>query len=285
MLRAIAVGAGALVAAVAAAVLLGRALRAPIGRLAAAAEAIRSLDLDRVPVLPRSRFRELDDAARAFNAMVAGLKAFALYVPRTLVLALIRRGDVTALPSETREVTILFTDIVGFTARTELLGAEATVAFLDHHFTLVAACIEAEGGTVDKYIGDAVMALWSAIEDQPDHATRAARAARAIARALHADNAEREQPVRMRVGLHSGPVVVGNIGTPTRMNYTVVGDTVNTAQRLESLAKDLLPDAEIAILLSATTGLALPADLEVKSLGRHQLRGRGMTTEIFALCV
>jgi class 3 adenylate cyclase len=127
------------------------------------------------------------------------------------------------------------------------------------------------------------MALWNAIEDQADHAARAARAARAIALAIRADNVEREVPVRVRIGLHSGPVVVGNIGTATRMNYTVVGDTVNVAQGLEVLAKELLPEVEVAILLSAATAGALPADLAVGSLGWHQLRGRDAPTEIFVL--
>ena len=127
---------------------------------------------------------------------------------------------------------------------------------------------------VDKFIGDAVMALWNAIDDQADHAARAVRAALAIAAAMREDNAGARSPVRLRIGLHSGPVVVGNIGTATRMNYTVVGDTVNVAQRLEVLAKELLPGAEVAILLSAATAAALPPDLRLTSLGRHQLRGR-----------
>jgi len=148
---------------------------------------------------------------------------------------------------------------------------------------VLTACIEAERGMVDKFIGDAVMALWNAIEDQPDHAARAARAARAIAAAIHEDNRGRTAPVRVRIGLHSGPVVVGNIGTAARMNYTVVGDTVNVAERLEGAAKELLPDAEVAVLLSAATAGALPPELAVVPLGRHRLRGRDAPLEIFAL--
>ena len=83
--------------------------------------------------------------------------------------------------------------------------------------------------------------------------------------------------------MHSGPVVVGNIGSTTRMNYTVVGDTVNTANRLESLGRELLPDAEVAVLLSAATVAALPAGLQVVSLGHHILRGRDEPTEVFTL--
>jgi class 3 adenylate cyclase len=272
-----------LVLAVASAFLFGRVLRGPIDRLGDAASAVRTLDLERVPALQRSRFRELDDAARAFNGMVAALRAFALYVPRRLVTTLIARGDVAALPSEMREVTVLFTDIVGFTARTESMGAAATAEFLNHHFALVTACIEAEDGIIDKYIGDAVMALWGALETEVDHAARAARAARAIAWAIREDNAGRIPPVRVRIGIHSGPVVVGNIGTPTRMNYTVVGDTVNTAQRLENLAKELLPDADVAILLTDTTANALTPDIPVVPLGTHQLRGIGGGARVFSL--
>ncbi|MGH6913607.1 MAG: adenylate/guanylate cyclase domain-containing protein, partial [Geminicoccales bacterium] len=267
----------------AAALFLVRMIRTPIVRLAEAATRVQALELDRVPVLPASRLRELDEAVGAFNAMVAGLRAFAWYVPRDLIRQLLARGDLAALPSETREVTVLFTDIVGSTTRTERLSAEATAAFLNHHFALVSRCIEAEGGTIDKYIGDAAMALWNTAESQPDHPVRAVRAARAIACALHADNAVHGLPVRLRIGVHSGPVVVGNIGTATRMNYTVVGDTVNIAYRLESLGRELLPDAEVAVLLSAATAAALPADLPVTSLGRHYLRGRDARTEVFAL--
>ncbi len=266
-----------------AAFFLGRMLRAPITQLAEAATMLQALSLDRVPALPRSHLRELDDAMRAFNAMVGGLKAFALYVPRDLLRHLLARGDPAAIASETREVTVMFTDIVGFTSRTERLSAEDTATFLNHHFALVSRCIEAEGGTIDKYIGDASMALWNAAETQPDHAARAVRAAQAIRAALDADNAGRELPVRLCIGVHSGPVVVGNIGSATRMNYTVVGDTVNTANRLESLGRELLPDAEVAVLLSAATVAALPAGLPVVSLGHHILRGRDEPTEVFTL--
>jgi adenylate cyclase len=266
-----------------AAFFLGRTLRTPITRLAEAATMIQDLTLDRFTTLPRSRLRELDEAMRAFNSMVGGLKAFALYVPRDLIRRLLTRGDPVAIASETRDVTVMFTDIVGFTSRTERLSATDTATFLNHHFALVSRCIEAEGGTIDKYIGDASMALWNAAEAQPDHAMRAVRAARAIQVALDADNVGLELPVRLCIGVHSGPVVVGNIGSATRMNYTVVGDTVNTANRLESLGRELLPDATVAVLLSAATVAALPEELPVVSLGRHALRGRDAPTEVFTL--
>ena len=159
------IGVVGIVLAMVTAFLLGRMLRTPITRLAEAATMVQDLTLDRVTALPRSYLRELDDAMRAFNAMVGGLKGFALYVPHDLLRHLLARGNPATIASETREVTVLFTDIVGFTSRTERLSAEETATFLNHHFALVSRCIEAEGGTIDKYIGDASMALWNAAED------------------------------------------------------------------------------------------------------------------------
>jgi len=138
---------------IAAVYLFGRFLRQPIQAFAKAAVAIRHLDLDRVPTLPPSRFVELDEVGRAFNGMVGALKSFSLYVPKTLVQRLMARGDVTDIRSEVRQVTVLMTDIVGFTTLAEEMGAEETAAFLNQHLALVTGCIEAEGGVVDKVHG------------------------------------------------------------------------------------------------------------------------------------
>jgi adenylate cyclase len=263
--------------------LLGRFLRRPINELADAATAIQKLDLDTVPHLRPSRFAELDDAGQAFNAMASALRAFSQYVPRDLVRRLIARGDVNELGSEARTITVLMTDIVGFSGRAERLGAVETAEFLNRHLGLVTSAIEAEGGIVDKYIGDAVMAFWGAIDDEPDHAACAVAAASRIRQAVRKDNAVNDDPVRLRIGIHSGPVVAGNIGTATRMNYTVIGDTVNIAQRLEALGKSLLPDHEIAILLSAETADAVRSPTQLTSLGCHVLRGRTGQAEVFTL--
>jgi hypothetical protein len=123
--------------------------------------------------------------------------------------------------------------------------------------TLVIGRIEAEGGTVDKLMGDGVMAFWNAPERQPDHAARALRAALAIRERLLRVNLTAVHPVKLRIGLHTGPTVVGNVGSPSRLSYTIVGDTVNVASRVEKAGKDLLPDAEVAVLLSAATAEAV----------------------------
>jgi len=263
--------------------LFGRSLQKPVTILADAARSVRELELDQVKPLPRSRFAELDEAGRAFNGMIGALKSFSLYVPKTLVQRLMARGDVTDIRSEVRKVTVLMTDIVGFTALAEEMGAEETASFLNEHLALVTGCIEAEGGVVDKFMGDAVMALWGALEPEPDQATRAVAAAMHIVEALEAANRDCDHPVRLRIGIHSGMVVAGNIGAPARMNYTVVGDTVNVAQRLEALGKTLLPASETAILISAETAGALDQDVDLHSLGRHELRGRSGAAEVFTI--
>jgi class 3 adenylate cyclase len=282
LLMALGLGLLALVLAMVIALLLGRRVSRPVTQLAAAADSIRTLDLDDLEPLRRSRLREIDDAAIAFNAMVRTLRVFTAYVPKQVVQGLIRDGITTSLASSGREVTVLFTDIVGFTARTEALSAEQTAKFLNHHFELLTECIEAEAGTVDKYVGDGVMALWNALTDQPDHPERAARAARRMAEAIRADEGG-HLPVRLRIGLHTGPAVVGNIGTRTRMNFTAVGSTVNTAQRLQAFGAELAPDADVVVVLSATSTARLPGGLAVESLGCHRLRGQSQSAEVFRL--
>ncbi len=132
--------------------------------------------------------------------------------------------------------------------------------------------MEKEGGTIDKFIGDAVMAFWGAPGRVENPAASACRAAVAIQRALAADNERRVgeglAPVRIRMGIHMGPVVVGDIGTPTRINYTIVGDAVNATQRLESLGKGIDPDAEAIALVSEEIFEAVPAGFQFIERGR-----------------
>jgi class 3 adenylate cyclase len=185
-------------------------------------------------------------------------------------------------------ITVLFTDIAGFTPLAERLSSQETAAFLNHHFELIAECVEAEGGTIDKFIGDSVMAFWGAPERQPDHAVRACRAARAIADAISGDNLDRQRQglaiVRARVGIHTGPALVGNIGAPGRMNYTVIGDTVNIAERLQELAKQyLLAADELVVLASEATVVNLDSPTWITNVGRHSLRGRRDEIEVYRL--
>ena len=192
------------------------------------------------------------------------------------------QGDKGLAPEE-RMVTVLFTDIAGFTSLAERLPAPETAAFLNEHFRLLATCVEAEEGTIDKFIGDSLMAFWGAPEAQPDHAARACRAARAMAAAIIADNRHRREqglePVRIRLGVHSGPAIVGNIGAPGRINYTIVGDAVNTAQRIEDIAKEHMAKEDEAIVLASEAVLqSTDASSAAQPMGRYTLRGRREAT-------
>ncbi len=184
-------GLGVLVVSIIAAVVLGRALARPIRRMAVSAAQVGALELGRVQPLPPSPIRELHDQARAFNTMLAGLRWFETYVPRSLVRRLMASGAGGHLASTERELTILFTDIVGFTTLSEAMPATETAALLNDHFALLGACVEAEGGTIDKFIGDALMAFWGAPDEQADSAVRACRAAQAMVEAVAVDNGRR----------------------------------------------------------------------------------------------
>jgi adenylate cyclase len=271
-----------------ASIFLGRRIARPIKRIAAAANTISDLRLDAVEDLPSSRIREIDDQARAFNSMVNGLRWFQNYVPRRLVKRLLEEeGEAGGLKSLTREVTVIFTDIAGFTAQSEAMDADEVATLLNDHFSDVSAAIEAEEGTIDKYIGDSVMAFWGAPHRQVDHARRAARAVIDMAERFRARNRSRRAqglaPIRVRIGVHSGEVVVGNIGAPGRFNYTIVGDAVNIGSRLEQLCKDVAPEAEVVALMSAATAAQLGDDMPCAPAGAWSLRGREGAVEVFRL--
>jgi len=278
---------GILIAAVVLSILLSRAILRPVQELAAGAAAVSRFDFDAIPPLKGAAFREVDAAMRAFNAMVGGLRLFATYVPRSLVDRLLRMQSGTGLRPEEREVTVLFTDIVGFTELSRRLTPLRLAAFLNRHFEMLGRAIDAEGGTIDKYIGDSVMAFWGAPDHQPDHALRACRAALAIAEALDADNTRRiakgRAPIRLRIGLHTGPVIVGNIGAPSRINYTLVGDTVNVAQRLEQLGKLYPAERYVTIVASGATLTRAGMLAHGQALGAQGLRGRPGAMEAYAL--
>jgi len=286
--RALVAGLLIVLVAVVGALWLGRRMARPIGELAGAAENIRALQLDPAPSVERSRLKELDNAATAFNSMIAGLKWFETYVPRSLVRSLLADNEESAVLSAERDVTVLFTDIRNFTARAEAMGAAETAEFLNCHFSLVAACVENEGGTIDKYIGDSVMAFWGAPHPVIDHAARACRAAIAIRHRIAVKNAEDgklgQPALRMGIGVHSGKVLAGNIGAPGRVNYTLVGDAVNLAQRLEQLCKPFAePDNAVTILISRDVAEAVKGVFDTEGCGTQSIRGRAAALDVFRL--
>jgi len=281
------VGFGALIISVLIAYGMGRRVAQPLRKLAVQSQRVGTLSLNEVEQLPRSRVSEVDQVAVAFNSMVEGLKAMNTYVPRSLFTKLMRLGGSEAAEAREAELTILFTDIVGFTALSEHLSAQETARLLNDHFAILVEAVEGEGGTVDKFLGDGMLAFWGAPDARTDHAEAAVRTARRIAVALRAANetAEAEGRPRMtlRIGIHTGPAVVGNVGALDRWNYTVVGDTVNAAERLQTLGKEAPGEPEVTILASADTVARLPGERNQRPVGEHYLRGRSGLMEVYWL--
>ncbi|MFT3699518.1 MAG: adenylate/guanylate cyclase domain-containing protein [Kofleriaceae bacterium] len=228
---------------------------------------------------------ELEDLALGFNQMVDGLRerdklrvTMGKYMTEE-VLQHVMAGEVE-LGGKTLEITILFCDLRGFTTFAEKRSAHELVAILNEYFTEMVDCVMSEGGVVDKYIGDNIMAVFGAPVSRPDDATRAVKAAlkmRAALATLNARFAERGiEPLRFGIGLHTGEVVAGNIGSARRMEYTVIGDAVNVASRLESKTKELETD----LLISDETNARLTA-ITTEPIGEVQVKGRAAPVKIF----
>lgn len=264
---------------------LGRAIGNPIHQFANISRRIAQMELDVEPS-KGSRITEFDIAAEAQVAMRNGLVWLSNYIPRTLAPVLLQSGE--AMVSRERNIVVMFTDIVGFSGIAEGREADKVAALLNRHFALLGVIIQQEDGTIDKYIGDSIMAFWGAPLDQEDRAERAVRAAVAIAKRLHADNTRRARkglkPIRIRMGLHQGPALVGNIGAPGRINYTLVGDTVNVAQRLEQFGREVDDGSvDAVIVVSAELAAHLPAGVISVDLGEHLLPGRSSAEHLYQI--
>lgn len=193
--------------------------------------------------------------------------------------------DPTALDLGGEEIvaTAMFTDIAGFTSVAESMTAQETAAMLNRYFSEATGHVFATDGTLVKYIGDAVFAIWGAPVRVPDHAARACRTALALARMDAArDDADADDParrLRTRIGVHTGPMLVGNLGSKQRFDYTAIGDAVNLAARIEGINKMFGTRA----IVSGDTLAAADGDVAVRRLGRVQVVGRGVPVTLYEL--
>ncbi|MDP6429877.1 MAG: adenylate/guanylate cyclase domain-containing protein [Rhodospirillales bacterium] len=281
------IGIGLFLISLVAAVIVGKSVARPVQRLTNSTKKIGEFDLSEIDDLPTNWIKELDEQAGAFNTMLTGLRSFETYVPKSLVNRLIKKGGGGEVESQEKELTVMFTDIVGFTSMSEGQPAKDIADLINDHLAILGRCVEDQGGTIDKYIGDALMAFWGAPEDQPDTAARACRAALAMSAALEADNQLRKgnglAPVRIRIGIHQGPVLVGNIGAPGRVNYTIIGDTVNTCQRIEALGKQFDEGADATILVSGAVAAEVSAKFNVQLAGDFEVKGKEEKVEVHRL--
>ncbi len=276
-----------------AATILARRLTQPIGALS---EATRDISDRRFFGLPASLTRrndELGTLGRAFESMVRDLwrsesklveearvrSSLSRYLAPDVVDLIVKDPNRLRLSGERREVTVLFADVVAFTKLAENRAPESIVALLNELFTVATEIVQKHGGMVDKFIGDCMMAVWGAPETHPDDAERAVAAAEDIRR--WAETTNRRWRARFGVevvlaqGLHTGPVVAGNLGSEKRVEYTVIGDTVNVAARLEAIAK---PGQ---ILVTEATKLKLGPAFDVRSAGERTLPGRARAEIVY----
>jgi adenylate cyclase len=198
-------------------------------------------DFDFAPSPALSPFGDVKGVMEDLEQAKTALRAMGKYVPIGLVRQLYSTRQEPMLGGELRDLTILFTDVQDFTTLSERLAPDVLARALGRYFEVMTTSIHATGGTVDKYIGDAVMALWNAPEPRPDHAVHACEAALSCleaTRALMTGPDWEGLPVfRTRFGLHRQEVMVGHFGAPDRISYTALGDGVNLASRLEGLNK------------------------------------------------
>ncbi len=227
---------------------VGRRLSRPTAVVDEALAAIGELDFGRVtmPGLARSRVREWRTMARQLEATAGALEAFRTYLPQALVRRLFE-ADAAGVTAQSREITVMFLDLEGFTAFSRERSAADAAAYLNAVFARVGPIIEAWGGVIDKYTGDGLLAFWGAPDVQPDHADRAITAAAEI---LETAPARHGPTPRLRIGMHAGPAIVGNVGFPGRIDYTLVGDTVNIAERIQSALRGIEPGADVVIAAS-----------------------------------
>jgi adenylate cyclase len=234
------IGIGALVIAVLLAVYLANRVARPLALLASQMDGVGRFELGDA-TLERSLFTEIDAMSLALRRMKRGLGSFARFVPRDLVRRLLASGHEARLGGEIRTLSIFFSDIAGFTSLAETLPPDELVQKLGSYLDGMTRTIADAGGTVDKYLGDGIMAFWGAPIDDDAHAAHACEAALRCQRVLtelgKTEAGAWLHDAKTRIGVATGAVLVGNFGTPERMNYTVMGDTANLASRLEGLNK------------------------------------------------
>src|SRR6516162_1920325 len=210
---------------------------------------------------PTSTIKEIKELQTAVGLFETSLRSFSSFVPLDVVRELIKTGVPLTLGVESRFMTVLFADLQDFSSLAEQMAPNDLLAQLSVYFEAVSQAIAEEHGTVDKFIGDGIMAFWGAPARRDDHVLRACCGAlRAARRMQQLDldwRAQGRPPLRLRIGLHCAEVLVGNVGSSERLSYTVMGDGVNVAARLEGINKEF----GTTICISDSVVAAVGADI------------------------
>lgn len=264
--------AASLLAGIAIAFWLASLYTRPISSLVRRSEAIQRLDLSSQTEV-RSRVAEVQSLSIAQARMSSALESFSRYVPRDVIAELLRQGEAARIGAHPAELTVLFSDIRGFTRLSENLPPDDVARQLSEYFDVLHQIIVRYHGTTDKFIGDAIMAFWGAPRPDEHHALNAVRAVlecRDRLQALNHDWKDGGRPEFLTTfGLASGPVAVGNVGARDRLNYTVLGNTVNVASRCVGLGRQL----GCSILALESVAQGTNGDVEWRRLGPVSIRG------------
>jgi adenylate cyclase len=258
-----------------------RLVAAPLLRIAGQLKHIENFRLERVGRVT-SPLRELDDLSAALLQMSRGLASFQKYIPTELVRTLVSRGVEARPGGQQQTLTVMFTDLAGYTSISERLG-DRVVPLLSEYLEVVSTAVLGRDGTIDKFIGDGVMAFWGAPVPNERHALDACAAALECQRLLASQRAAAERcggtALRMRIGINTGRMLVGNIGSNDRLSYTVIGDPVNVASRLEPLGKLYGVD----IIIGDETRIAAGEAIIVRRLDWVAVYGRSGGLAIYEL--
>ncbi len=267
----------AVLLALGAALLLARRISGPLITLSGEMTKVGKLELDDRPV-QHSMFREIDMMNTSLAHMKSSLRSFARYVPKDLVRLLLESGNDADLSGEVRELTIFFSDLAGFTSLSETRAPDELVKFLGEYFDSMSHIIMDERGTVDKYMGDGIMAFWGAPMRVENHAAKACIATLRCQRRVK--ELSRDGAVlTTRIGLATGSVLVGNIGSTERMNYTVMGDIANLASRLEGLNKQYGTDS----MVSEETYEQAKAEVIARPIDVVAVKGKKQGVKVYEL--
>lgn len=277
-----AAGGGVLVIAVGLCLFLTKAITRPVRALADASRAVRDGRFDDVPKLPTSHIGELESALSSFEAMVSGLaerevikRTLGRYVPEKIAETLLK-GDGGLEPTEA-DATILFADVAGFTALTQALGPTRIVEVLNAYFSRMTDIIERHGGVITQFQGDAILAIFNVPIPAADHADKACQAAIEMCAAVKNEHFA-GQEISARIGLNTGPVVAGAVGAEGRLTYTVHGDAVNRAARVEALNKQ----TGTTLLLTEETS-RLVKDIPIEKVATMPVRGQTIPVTVFTV--
>ncbi len=269
------------------ALLIGRSVAQPVDELRRAAQAVRQGQLE--VQVPLRRADEFGALIGEFNRMVTELRekerlrqSFGAHVGRTAAEEILTRDP--GLGGTEQVVTIMFVDIRSFTARSGYLSPTGTVALLNEFLRVMVETVEGEhGGMINKFLGDGFMALFGIGNRSIDHADDAVAAARSIQRNLEQLNAKRsargDETINIGIGINTGPAIVGSIGSPERMEFTVIGNTVNVASRVEALNKTL----GTSLLLTKETRAALQQAIELRELPPQTVKGVDQPVAIYTI--